>query len=97
MSDLSISLEQATINLSLEPLKKLHTCPLNGWCDKCAYCEFGYDDLIRKFQQATEEKECHDLNAILEEKISSCTSKLYSMLYITNSILLFFINFNFII
>ena len=92
MSDLSISLEQATRNLSLEPVKKLHTCPLNGWCDKCAYCEFGYDDLKRKwkFQQSVEENECDDLNAILEEKICLCRSKLYRMSSIKISKLFFF-------
>ena len=48
-------------------------CPLNFWCDKCANCEFDYDDLKRnrrkwKLQQSVEENECNDFNAILEEK-----------------------------
>ena len=68
MSDLNTFSQKATKSLLNKPLKKLHSCPLNSWCDQCAYCELGHDELKRKFQQATEKQQREDLNAILEEK-----------------------------
>ena len=49
---------------------KLHTCPLDNWCDQCAYCEFSYDELKIK----AEEKDFQEL--ILNKKIESVQSRL---------------------
>jgi hypothetical protein len=58
--------------------EKLHTCPLGSWCDKCAYCEFSYDDLKQKFDNFSEMDNRAEWNNFLENKVKSSRAKLNS-------------------
>lgn len=51
--------------------KKLHTCPLNSWFYKCAYCEFDYDDLKRRIENKSEPNDQKYFKLVLEERIKS--------------------------
>ena len=60
-----------------------HDCAFN-WCDKCAYCEMGYDDLKLSFLSSNDQS---DENLIqLREKIEDCLFKLEGFFNLKNFI-----------
>lgn len=66
---------------------KQHLCPLESWCDKCAFCEFDYDKLKRKIERDYAKNDQKGLNILLEEKLKASKLKYESKILLYSLVL----------
>ena len=57
----------------VQQVAQMHRCALN-WCDRCAFCEFGYDELKQKLLSA--EVSSDDERALLRKKTEELSEKI---------------------